>query len=201
MGRSPGAGGFLLSVGDFALEDVFRGAREREGGSRDFEDIAASGGHPDGSADQAEFFGDERGGGDAGSAGEGFGLDAALICPNGEGGGSRDLDEIGVGPGGGEQGVMAEEGAEGGHIHRGQMVDHADGVGNAAVDEMEGRFAVFPQDGKIQAPILGGRQVEADPREQDFGADKPGGGFDAHVGGGRPDFESQPRDAAGPVAA
>ena len=202
MARSRGAGWVLLPVGHFAAKDVFGGPGQGGGIDADFEDVAAGGADADGRcAEESEACGDDGGGRDARAAGEGFGFDAAFEGADGQLGGARDLGEIDIGASRGEQGVAADEGAEGRHVEGGEIVDETDGVRNAGVEVVEDPGASVPGDGEVWAPILGRGEVDADGAGDDFGAEDAGGGFDEHVVGCGPEFACQSRDAAGPVAA
>ena len=102
MGRSAGGVGILLPVVDRSPEGMLGGPGERQGRRRNFEGVAARGFYVHRKMDEPELFRDERGGNDAGSAGEGFGLDPALVGADGKGSGASRLNKIGVGSGRGE---------------------------------------------------------------------------------------------------
>ena len=134
-----------MPIGDFAAENEFGGAREGWGIDADFEDVATGGADADGrGGDEPKTGGDECRSCDARSAGEGFGFDAAFEGADGDFAGAGDLGEIGIGAAGREERVAADEGAESPHVDGGDVVDEADGMGDAGVEVVEGPDAIVP---------------------------------------------------------
>jgi len=177
------------------------GASKGERVNRHFKSIAPCGFYLHGILNEAKLFGDEGGGNHAASAGEGFGFDAAFEGADGEGVGAGDLNKVGIGAVRGEEGMASDVGAQGGHIDQREIVHQNDGVGYAAVDELDRHFLFFPHDGKVRPPVLGMRKMQADARREDLGAHESGGGLDLHVGGGGAQLVGEAGDAPRPVSA